>query len=225
VQTDRERKICLKAAIVDYGLGNLYSISQACRHVGVDSVVSSSRDDLEAADVMILPGVGAFGTAMEALRRLDLVEPLRELAKSGKPTVGICLGMQLLMDESREFGRHEGLGVVSGRVVPLWENVPDGVKVPHTAWTGISPETWEGERRDWTGTPLEGLSSGAHMYFVHSYRVVPEDPEVVLSTSVYGKLRFCSSLQSANVFGAQYHPERSGLDGLHIYKQIRLLSE
>ncbi|MBE82434.1 MAG: imidazole glycerol phosphate synthase subunit HisH, partial [Gemmatimonadetes bacterium] len=96
------------------------------------------REDLEAADVIILPGVGAFGTAMEALRRLDLVEPLRELAISGKPTVGICLGMQLLMDESLEFGRHEGLGVVSGRVVPLWGNVPEGVKVPHTAWTGIS---------------------------------------------------------------------------------------
>ena len=162
---------------------------------------------------------------MEALRRLDLVEPLRDLALSGKPTIGICLGMQLLMDESLEFGRHEGLGVVSGRVVPLWGNVPEGVKVPHTAWTGISPELQEGEQRDWTGTPLEGLPSGAHMYFVHSYRVVPEDSEVILSTSVYGGLHFCSSLRSKNVFGAQYHPERSGQDGLHIYKQIRLLSD
>lgn len=211
----------MSAAIVDYGLGNLFSIRQACQASGMEARITADHQGLLEADVVLLPGVGAFGDAMKALRRLDLVAPLRAVAASGKLVIGICLGMQLLMTESREFGRHEGLGLVDGEVVSLREQrtAQQRLKVPLIGWHGIRPAS--GRTVDeWDGTPLEGLPDGSSMYFVHSFHATPEDESAVLSTTTYGSLEFCSALRSGNVMGFQFHPERSGPDGLQIYRNI-----
>lgn len=222
-------------AIVDYGLGNLFSVRQACAAVGLAPQVTSDRDEIVRAGAVILPGVGAYGDAMAALRRLDLVECIRDLAQSGKPLFGICLGMQLLMSESHEFGRHPGLDVIPGDVVrfagPVDETagVPRALKVPQVGWNSIvrAPESAAagaaGAADPWSGTPLAGLRDGEFVYFVHSYHVRPQASSVVVSTSRYGNIEFCSSLRVGNVFACQFHPERSGPAGLAIYRNFASL--
>lgn len=208
-----------RIAIVDYGLGNLYSVRRACEHAGLDALVSGAAEDLEGADAIVLPGVGAFADAMAALAERGLVNPLRRLAADGKPVFGICLGLQLLMAESQEFGTHEGLGLIDGLV----ERLPagDGRKVPQVGWNAIGrpPST------DWAGSPLDGLADGTFVYFVHSYYVRPCDRAVVFSETRFGPLVFCSSVRQGNVFGCQFHPERSASQGLAIYRNMaRLLA-
>lgn len=210
-----------RVAIIDYGLGNLFSVQQACLTVGLDAVITRDREALEKCAALILPGVGAFGDAMETLHRLDLVRPILEAAASGKPLVGICLGIQLLMSESNEFGRHDGLGLIPGKVVPL-PSPKEGdrsLKIPQVGWNRIHPAGGGIER--WAGTPLEGLADGEHMHFVHSYIVLPGDSAVVLSTTRYGDAEFCSSLRCGNIFACQFHPERSGRRGLVVYENLR----
>jgi glutamine amidotransferase len=213
----------LSVAIVDYGMGNLFSVKQACEHVGLNAAVTSSADEVRAADAVILPGVGAYGDAMETLQRFGLADALREAA-AVKPLVGICLGMQLLMEESFEFGRHEGLGIIPGQVVRLEElRGPGGVlKVPHVCWERLERVARVG-RDAWAGTLLEGLKDGEYMYFVHSYYVVPRDENVVLATTTYGHIRFCSALTRGHVFACQGHPERSGAPGLKVYANLAAL--
>jgi glutamine amidotransferase len=215
-----------QVAIVDYGLGNLFSVKQACEYVGMQAMITASHTDLFAADAVILPGVGAYGVAMEALHKLDLVEPLREIGTSDRWLIGICLGLQLLMTESHEFGIHQGLGIIEGEVVPLenpvessWLNgKPRGLKVPQVGWNRI----WEttSQAPSWKDTPLAGLSNGEYLYFVHSFYVKPENKACVVSTTQYGHIEFCSSIQYNNVFACQFHPERSGPQGLMIYQNI-----
>ena len=202
-------------AIVDYELGNLFSVKRACELAGLTAVVTSSKSALSGAAGAVLPGVGAFGDAMETLTRLDLVSPLRDFIASGKPFFGICLGVQLLMSESHEFGRHRGLGVVPGMVVRL-QSGPSGnrLKVPHIGWERIYGATGSNA---WEGSLLGGLADGVYMYFVHSYVVQPEDESLVCSTSMYGDGEFCSSVNRGNLFGSQFHPERSGPEGLRMY--------
>jgi imidazole glycerol-phosphate synthase subunit HisH len=217
-------------AIVDYGLGNLYSVKHACEHVGLVARITSSAHEIFAADASILPGVGAFGDAMDALRRLDLVLPLKDFAETGKVLMGICLGMQLFMSESYEFGKHAGLDLIRGPVVRFHEPIgPRGrEKVPQIGWNGIfraqgsahGPAGRNDPEDSWSGTPLRGLAEGEYMYFVHSFYAMPEDPSVVLSTSTYGHITFCSSLKWGNLFATQFHPERSGSYGLQIYSQL-----
>jgi glutamine amidotransferase len=223
----------IKAAIVDYGLGNLFSVKHACEHVRMQAIITSSKNEIFHADVVILPGVGAFGDAMSALKRLDLINPLKEIAASDKPLVGICLGMQLLMTESFEFGRHKGLGVIEGPVVKFEDPVGafGKLKVPQIGWNRIYGKTRQRTRQQgkgtiqdsWSESPLQGLHDGEFMYFVHSYYAKPEDPEVVLSSSRYGNIEFCSSLSHRNIFSSQFHPERSGPQGLHIYRNVASL--
>jgi glutamine amidotransferase len=221
IRTERTVK---RVAIVDYGLGNLFSVEQACRAVGLCGSITAARDDIENADAVILPGVGAFGDAMTTLRRLDLVGVLRDTAATGKPLVGVCLGVQLLMSVSCEFGSHEGLGLIPGEVVPLTEPREAGrrLKVPQVGWNRISAHPRSAPER-WSGTLLEGLHDGEFMYFVHSYIVVPQDPAVILSMTRYGDIEFCSSVQSRNIFACQFHPERSGRRGLDIYHNLHRL--
>ena len=171
------------------------------------------------ADAVILPGVGAFGDAMASLRRLDLVEPLRDVAASRKPLLGICLGLQLLMDESEEFGAHRGMGIVKGDVVKFAAPKESGrtLKVPQVGWNHVSPAQGASCPDPWKNSPLEGLSDGTFMYFVHSFYVRPAVAGLVLSTTRYGDVDFCSSLKTGNIFACQFHPERSGPEGLRIY--------
>ncbi len=210
-----------RVAVVDYGVGNLFSVQNACRHAGLDSVVTASRTEIHASDAIILPGVGAFGDAMAQLRRLDLTGALRDAALSGKPLVGICLGMQLLMTESLEFGRHEGLGLVPGRVVRLEGGAaPRPVKVPQVGWNRMEKPAPGTGGDPWAGTLLQRLPDGVHMYFVHSYFVQPEDETVAIAWTRYGPQRFCSALQRGNIFACQGHPERSGPRGLLVYHNL-----
>ena len=206
-------------------MGNLFSVRQACRHAGMEGVVTSAAREILTADAVILPGVGAFGDAMEALNRLGLVPVLKEAAAS-RPFMGVCLGLQLMMEESYEFGRHKGLGLVPGvtrRLEPRADDSGRRPKVPQVGWNRIAPPEGAEADRLWKGTPLEGISPGEYMYFVHSYYPEPEDPGVVLTVTEYGGQRFCSGLRRGNLYAFQFHPERSGPQGLRIYANLARL--
>ena len=209
-------------AIIDYGLGNLYSVKHACAHAGLDGMITSSHAEILSAGAIILPGVGAYGDAMKTLHALDLVTVLHEFAGSGRPLMGICLGMQLLMSESCEFGRFRGLGLIEGMVVPFGEprEGERRLKVPQIGWNGIHRARPVSEREGWRGTLLADLVEGEPMYFVHSYIAQPADARVELAVSRYGDTEFCSALQSGNVMACQFHPERSGPQGLRIYQNL-----
>jgi len=205
-----------KIVIVDYGLGNLFSIKQALSAVGADAVFSSKAEDLLNCDGILLPGVGAFADAMNRLRELKLVEVIQQSAHNGKPILGVCLGLQLLFDQSHEFGLHKGLGLIPGEVVRFPESY-EGVnlKVPFIGWNKLQL-TASGKEN----SILSSLKDPINIYFVHSYYVRPTSAAVVLSLSSYRGVTFCSSLARGHVFGCQFHPERSGGDGLEIYRRI-----
>lgn len=212
-------------AIVDYALGNIESVRLAFAHVGVGAVVSADPEELADARALVLPGVGAFGDAMAALEERGLVRVLFDFVASGRPLVGICLGMQILLGRGEEFGAHEGLGLVPGAVrrfpsPKLGDNARHGrgAKVPQVGWNRVEAPTNRGDA--WQGTLLEGVEAGAYMYFMHSFYVDPESRDVVLGESEYAGVRFCSALQRANVTGFQFHPERSGEAGLSIYRNF-----
>lgn len=205
--------------IVDCAVGNMFSVTRAIQHAGLRSMVSHSAADVEKADAIVLPGVGAFARAMDALRRNDLIQPLVDYAASGRPLVGICLGMQLLLSESHEFGLHRGLGLIAGSVVRLpsdgrpVEGLPR-LKVPLIGWNPIR------ETRSWQGTLLEGLPAGCFTYFVHSYYAVPDDGDVTLATASFGSLDYCAALKRDNIEAFQFHPERSGRHGQTIFRNL-----
>ena len=204
-----------KVVIIDYEMGNLFSVKLACEKVGLDAVISKDKAEIMNAAALILPGVGAFGNAMDMLKELDLIESIKEFINSSKPFLGICLGMQLLMEESEEFGNHKGLGVIKGKVVKLpFSND----KVPQVGWNKILKPN--GGDKKWGDTLLRGLSEEDYMYFVHSFYVLSYDPDVILSETNYAGLNYCSSLNNKNVFACQFHPEKSGEKGLIIYKNL-----
>lgn len=207
-----------KVAIVDYDMGNLYSIRQACQHVNLDPVVTKNQKEILGADAVILPGVGAFGEAMKHLQQYDLIGTIKDFVASGKPFMGICLGMQLLLTESEEFGTHQGLGLIKGRVRRLRSQSTANVisKIPEVGWNRIC--ALSAEKNAWAKTPLQSLDNGEYMYFVHSYVVEPTDDQVVLSRSTYEGDEFCSTLQYKNIFAVQYHPEKSAYRGMQIYR-------
>lgn len=214
-------------AIVDYGMGNLFSVLQACKSVGLPAIITNVKPALLHASAVILPGVGAFGTAMKNLEALDLVAVLKDVRAAGIPLIGICLGMQLLMTESYEFGRHRGLGMVPGEVVHLLAETKQGsrVKVPQVGWNTIRPyskvQTDQSSAVNaWKETLLKGTSPGDYMYFVHSFYCRPNDTRFGLAYTSYGAVEFCSALQDRNLFGCQFHPERSGPGGLRLYANI-----
>ena len=211
-----------QVAIVDYGLGNLFSVAQACIHVGLEPHITASPREIENAKGVIIPGVGAFGSAMETLTRLDLVSVLQDVAASDAPLLGICLGAQLLLDESDEFGAHAGLGIIRGRVASLGQPHEGArvLKVPQVGWNRVARSHASGSINSWSGTLLDGQDDGTFMYFVHSYVMKPENNQVVLSVSTYGDVEFCSGMERGNVTAFQFHPERSGPEGLRIYQRL-----
>ncbi len=211
------KKIKGKVVIIDYGMGNLFSVKLACEKVGMDALISNDKSEILKASALILPGVGAFGDAMETLEKSDLASAIKEFIDSGKPFLGICLGMQLLMTESEEFGIHKGLGIIKGRVVKFSSKKD---KVPQVGWNKVSKLE---NGTNWEGTLLRGLSEKDYMYFVHSFYVLPASKDVILSETNYADLKYCSSLQDKNVFACQFHPEKSGEKGLMIYKNLNNL--
>ncbi len=209
----------IHVAIVEFGLGNLFSVKAACEHAGMIAEVTADPVAMAGADAVILPGVGAFGDAMSELRRRDLVAPIRDLAAQKKPLVGICLGLQLFMSEGLEFGRHDGLNLIEGDVIRF--DKPKGaygdLKVPQVGWNRVNRP----DELRWENTPLARQSSGVYQYFVHSFYARPTDPSVVCATTTYGDVTYCSSIQRENIFACQFHPERSGKDGLAMYQEMK----
>ena len=199
--------------VVDYGRGNLFSLARALEHLGASANVTSDPKAVEAAERLILPGVGAFGDGMENLRARGLVEPVQRYAASGRPLLGICLGMQLLLDESDEFGSHRGLGLVPGRVTRFADSPEKRWKVPHVGWSRLTGAA------GWTGSALAPLPEGERMYFVHSYHAVPARPEHRLAATPYAGIEFCSGLKAGAIQGFQFHPEKSGESGLRLLKE------
>ena len=196
-----------RVVVIDYGLGNLHSVVKALRHEGADVVVSESPAEVRSAERLVLPGVGAFADGMEGLRSRALVEPLLEFVATGRPFLGICLGMQLLLSESSEFGRHAGLDIIAGKV----ELIPrsEERKVPQIGWNRIVPAA-----RGWAGTPLAPLAPGTMVYFVHSYTAVPAHEDNRLADADHAGFRVSAAVRKDNVIGTQFHPEKSGAAGL-----------
>lgn len=211
-----ERRITV--AVVDYGMGNLFSVARALEAVGHTPMITSSPRELMTADAAVVPGVGAFGAAITALMTRDLVPALRDFRGTGRPLLGICLGLQLFMSESDEFGSHKGLGFIEGRVVRLPQS--DGQqrpKVPHIGWNAVDPASGP-----WSRTPLRDCPAGARMYFVHSYHVQPMQRAHVVAETRYAASSIVAAVKDRNVFGVQFHPEKSGPVGLTVYRNLML---
>jgi len=206
-----------KIAIIDYQLGNLFSVKQACEYLGHSATITTKPEDILASDYAILPGVGAFGDAMENLDKFGLTSAIHEFVKKGKPMMGVCLGLQLLLDSSDEFGSTKGLNILQGTVKKFPLQVIDGhsYKVPQIQWNTIQ----EPQPDKWGNTPLQCCKSGDFVYFVHSFYAEPTDNQYILSTTRYGNFEYCSSVLKDNVFATQFHPEKSGLYGVNIYKE------
>jgi len=201
-------------AIIDYGMGNLRSVQKGFERVGASAEIVTRAEQIARADKIVLPGVGAFRDAVAHLREQALIEPVKEAARSGRPFLGICLGLQLLFDVSYENGEYEGLGVVPGRVVRFdFSDLPDGdtLKVPHMGWNQL---VWN------QPCPLmEGLQSGQHFYFVHSYYVAPDDAGVSFGKCTYGH-NFTAMIWRDNLYACQFHPEKSQTGGLTMLKNF-----
>ena len=204
--------------IIDYGAGNLFSVQNALNFLGVENNISSKVEDIISADKLILPGVGAFPDAMKMLDEAGLTEVIKEQAKK-KELMGICLGMQMLFDESEEFGLHKGLGLIPGRVVKIPDTDADGhpQKVPHISWDPLYPG---GGRTDFSGTALAALKPGEECYFIHSYEAKPVRDEDRLADTVYGGREICAAASHGSVLGCQFHPEKSGAVGLKIIEEF-----
>jgi glutamine amidotransferase len=193
-------------AIVDYGMGNIHSVNKALRVLGARTVVTGRKEDISHSSAIVLPGVGAFDDAMLALKAKGLVVFLKDEISKGKPFLGICLGMQLLFEKSEE-GREKGLGVIPGKVVKF--SPKRRLKVPHIGWDRIKGAQ----------CPVSSVKDGQYVYFCHSYYAVPKDKEVVAATADYG-VRFAAMVVKENIFGMQFHPEKSQMAGLRILKSF-----
>ncbi|MGN0709298.1 MAG: imidazole glycerol phosphate synthase subunit HisH [Anaerovoracaceae bacterium] len=197
--------------IVDYGVGNIFSLYSSFAMIGQEAELTADPEKIRTADRVVLPGVGAFADAAEKLERSGLGDALRQAAEAGRPVMGICLGMQLLFDESLEFGSHEGLGLIHGKVVPMRGYIPDELKIPHIGWNSLTfPEGRDKSRI------FRYINEGDHVYFVHSY-FASDCADDTIAVTGYGR-PITAAVQHDNVFGLQFHPEKSGKTGLNILK-------
>ncbi len=204
-----------KIVILDYKMGNLFSVKNAFLSFGVDVNISSDKTEILRSDALIIPGVGAFGEAMANLNKHDLVSPILDYYQTGRPVLGICLGLQLLFEESEEFGSNKGLGIVKGIVKKFNQTSDNNIKVPHMGWDKVHSEVTVDK---WKISPLRAINDAEFMYFVHSFYVLPDDKQIMLTSTEYGGESFCSSILSNNLFACQFHPEKSGKNGVSIFK-------
>jgi len=200
--------------IVDYGIGNILSVVRAFEYHNVTVKVTDSPPDVASADSLVLPGVGAFGDGMKGLRDKSLVEPIKEYCQKERPFLGICLGMQMMMDSSEEFKHNDGLGIIQGSVQKISNCGTDGTphKIPHIGWNELIAHSGA----EWKGTILNDMDPGTAMYFVHSFVSVPVDPVNCLADCNYDGLLLSSVVKKGNLYGCQFHPEKSGKAGLKI---------
>lgn len=202
-----------KIAIIDYGVGNLYSLQKALKKY-CDAVLTEEADEILSADAIVLPGDGAFHAGMKGLEVRGLTRPLLQKIASGSPVLGICLGAQILLSKGFEYGEWDGLNIITGKVVRF----PKGImaKIPHINWSPIVVPPGV----SWEDTILKSVPQGSQAYFVHSFIIEPDDPAAVLAFTEYGGHEFCSVIKSGNVYGCQFHPEKSGEVGLSIIKNF-----
>ncbi len=207
--------------IVDYGVGNLLSVRRAFEHCGATVELSGDPARLERASRVVLPGVGAFGDCVAALRACGLAEAIRHYVSTGRPLLSICVGMQMLFDSSEEFGRHEGLGIIPGTVqsIPHTDATGRPLKIPHVGWSSLElleSGSFEGEG----GSILANIAPGTAAYFVHSFSALPTDSRHRLADTVYGGLRIAAAVRKGSVTGVQFHPEKSGPAGLAMIRSF-----
>ena len=195
-------------AIIDYGVGNLFSLKSSLNMIGADSVVTSDAKVIKDADKILLPGVGAFEDAAKKLRETGLGELVKQEARNGKPLLGICLGMQMLFEKSFEYGEHEGLGLIDGEIRPISDVIPTDLKIPHIGWNALQFKN--------NSELFKYIKDGDFVYFVHSY-YAKTDVKNVIATSEYGA-DLTAAVAKDNVFGCQFHPEKSGDVGLNILR-------
>ena len=195
-------------AIIDYGVGNLFSLVSSLKSIGVDAVITSDPKVIENADRLILPGVGAFGDASEKLRLSGLTEIIKNAVEKGTPLMGICLGMQLLFEKSYEYGEHQGLGLLKGNVIGMEGTIPKELKIPHIGWNSLKFTS--------TSPIFKYINEGDCVYFVHSFYAV-DCEDSLIATAEYGR-DLTAAVQKGNVYGCQFHPEKSGSVGLKILK-------
>jgi len=204
-----------RVTVIDYGASNLLNVVRALEHCGAEVVLAPQPEAVIDADRLILPGVGAFADGMTGLQLKKLVDPIKFFCQKGNPFLGICLGMQMMLNSSDEFGHHEGLGLIPGKVVPIPSRGANGAphKIPHIGWNELSyPE----KGGNWDGTLLSKLSPRDSMYFVHSFMAVPNDDSRRLANCEYHGQSICAAIRSENMTGCQFHPEKSGEPGLQI---------
>ncbi|MGE3991986.1 imidazole glycerol phosphate synthase subunit HisH [Pseudorhodoplanes sp.] len=209
-----------KVTIVDYGIGNLYSVARAFEVSGATVRVTENHEHIDDADRIVLPGVGAFEDGMKGLAQRGQIEPIRQFMASGRPFLGICVGMQLLLDVGEEFGEHAGLGVIPGRVQPVPRTGIDGKphRIPHIGWNILVHP--EGAGNAWETGILRGLPGHPAVYFVHSFAPVPALREHRLADSLYDGRRISAAIRSGQTYGVQFHPEKSGPVGLKIVQNF-----
>ena len=205
----------MKIVIVDYGIGNVKSIINAFENQGERIFLSRDRDIILGADGIILPGVGAFSHGMNNLNKYGLVTILKDYVKTGKPLLGICLGMQMLLEESEEFGNTKGIGLIKGKVIKFPLEQTNKVKLPHISWNEIQPK-----KINWKNTILDNIDENSDMYFVHTFIAEPDNENEILSVTKYHNQVFCSSIKKENIYGCQFHPEKSSKKGLSIIKNF-----
>ena len=198
--------------IIDYKMGNLRSVSKALEKAGGNVKITNNVKDIQRADAIVLPGVGAFGRGMKNLKEAGLISPLIDAIKQGKPFLGICLGMQLLFTYSEEHGKHRGLNILEGCVKCFHQNL----KIPHMGWNQIILNQRRGDKKK---EIFYGIPDKTYFYFVHSYYVIPENKEMIIATTNYG-VQFASAVQKENIFGVQFHPEKSQTAGLKLLRNF-----
>ena len=198
-------------AIIDYGVGNVKSIRNAFENQEAEVILSREREIILKADGVVLPGVGAFSHGMDNLNKYGLVEIIKDFVKTGKPLLGICLGMQMLLEESEEFGNSKGIGLIKGKVVKLQIKQSIQYKLPHISWNEI-----QSQKIKWENTILDNIEENSDMYFVHTFIAEPSDENEILSITKYHNQVFCSSIKKENIYGCQFHPEKSSKNGLSI---------
>ena len=205
-----------KVVVVDYGIGNVLSVTRAFTRVGAEVSLSNSPYEVEHADRLVLPGVGAFSDGMKGLDAARLTDAVKRYAQRGRPFLGICLGMQMMLDTSTEFGTHKGLGLIPGTVIAIPTTTADGAphKIPHIGWNRLVP------RGDWNATILGGLPAEADTYFVHSFMAEPADPSHRLADCNYNGRRVGAVIRRGHLYGCQFHPEKSGPVGLKILENF-----
>jgi len=206
--------------VIDYGMGNLLSVRRGIEACSIDVEITADPEKIAKADRLILPGVGAFKDGMNELQKRRQVESIQKFVLTERPLLGICLGMQMLMCESEEYGIYQGLGLIPGRVIEIPRKNSDGIqirKIPHIGWSALKHSS---NKIDWKNTILQDIPENEYFYFVHSFMAVPEDSDNILAECEYEALRITACVRRDNIFGCQFHPEKSGEAGLMILNKF-----